>query len=1227
MRNFTLSQSKLLRLISLVLLLFVTSQTRAQFPYSQSFKNSTAPGVSFGGSPSAFLTGGFGPKDGYTDLDGSGYLRLTNRDGSQKGIVYSDIYSFPSAYGMTISFEYYTHSGNGADGIAFILFDATATATAGAFGGSLGYAQRNQETGFSKGYLGIGIDEYGNFSANNEGKSGGASGGVLPSNITLRGAGSDLKGYDHLISVQTTALASSFNVAGGNRNATNSSIAGFRKMEVVLKPRTGGGFFIDVYLTHGSARDLIINNYEYKTTAPPNLKFAISSSTGGSNNFHEIRNLNITVDPATLLTPIANADSFEGCIGLAATSGDITANDNGAVNTMGTINKSSVDLDPATSGIQTTKTVSGQGVFTYDSTTGKVTFTPIDNTIVGPVTINYTFDDSYGKTSNSSTITYKAYAPITNNSISPGTSSFCDNIARSIVITGAAATDGKGSNITYRWESSSNNITFGTISGATNQNYTTPSINTTMYYRRIASISTCSNVSNVASVVYGGASAPTATAATAITCNSFTANWNTVPNATSYGLEVSTNSDFSNHLPGYNGSSLTTSNSYNVSGLISGQTYYLKVWSHNTCGAGLTSSNVITVVVGNGSVAGTVSSAQTICSGTSPQDLTLTGYTGTIQWQSSINNSAFNNINGATAAVLTSAQMGALTTNTYYRAVVKSGSCTEANSTSVLITISPVPSLASVSQPAAACAGSPARMKLTGLLPGSTSTITYSIDGVAQTPITGIAADVSGEGFFETAVLTAANNGKTLRVISVTTTSATPNCTSTVNRDVTLNVNAYSVGGTVASVPAICAGSSPANLVLSSNTGSVLRWQKSTDAGFSTFTDINITSTTLTSAAAGNLTANTYFRAVVQNGVCSAVFSDVVLVTVNALPIAYNVTGAGSYCSGGSGRAVGLSNSQTGVNYQLKLNGTDTGSPVAGNGNAITFGTKTAAGTYTVKAVNATTSCSSTMTGSAEITIDTFPGNANNTTSTAAICSTDTKTLSATPAGGTWSVVLGGGTISGTTYTPAAVTANTNVTIKYTVAANGSCASTNSDVTFTVNPFAGTASNTTSTASICSTDTKTLSATPAGGTWSVVLGGGTISGTTYTPAAVTTDTNVTIKYTVAANGSCASTNSDVSFTVNPFAGTASNTTSTAAICSTDTKTLSATPAGGTWSVVLGGGTISGTTYTPAAVTTDTNVTIKYTVAANGSCASTNSDVSFTVNPFAGTASNTTSTAA
>ena len=47
-------------------------------------------------------------------------------------------------------------------------------------------------------------------------------------------------------------------------------------------------------------------------------------------------------------------------------------------------------------------------------------------------------------------------------------------------------------------------------------------------------------------------------------------------------------------------------------------------------------------------------------------------------------------------------------------------------------------------------------------------------------------------------------------------------------------------------------------------------------------------------------------------------------------------------------------------------------------------------------------------------------------------------------------IVSGGGTISGTTYTPDDISTNTDVTIRYTIAADGSCAESTADVTFTV---------------------------------------------------------------------------------------------------------------------------------------------------------------------------------
>jgi hypothetical protein len=105
-------------------------------------------------------------------------------------------------------------------------------------------------------------------------------------------------------------------------------------------------------------------------------------------------------------------------------------------------------------------------------------------------------------------------------------------------------------------------------------------------------------------------------------------------------------------------------------------------------------------------------------------------------------------------------------------------------------------------------------------------------------------------------------------------------------------------------------------------------------------------------------------------GISSALTLDI---TVNTLPTAYNVTGGGGYCSGSSGAAVGLSGSQSGVNYQLKTGGVNTGSPVAGTGSAISFGNQVTVGDYTVSATNTTTFCTNAMAGNVTISIDTLP--------------------------------------------------------------------------------------------------------------------------------------------------------------------------------------------------------------------------------------------------------------
>ncbi|MEI6576041.1 MAG: hypothetical protein WCO63_07695 [Bacteroidota bacterium] len=84
--------------------------------------------------------------------------------------------------------------------------------------------------------------------------------------------------------------------------------------------------------------------------------------------------------------------------------------------------------------------------------------------------------------------------------------------------------------------------------------------------------------------------------------------------------------------------------------------------------------------------AGTAASDQSVCSGNTPSDLSLSGSSGTIQWQVSSDGNTWSGISGATSTPLTSVQIGALSASRYYRAAVTSGSST-AYSNVITITV------------------------------------------------------------------------------------------------------------------------------------------------------------------------------------------------------------------------------------------------------------------------------------------------------------------------------------------------------------------------------------------------------------------------------------------------------------------------------------------------------------------------------------------------------------
>jgi len=110
----------------------------------------------------------------------------------------------------------------------------------------------------------------------------------------------------------------------------------------------------------------------------------------------------------------------------------------------------------------------------------------------------------------------------------------------------------------------------------------------------------------------------------------------------------------------------------------------------------------------------------------------------------------------------------------------------------------------------------------------------------------------------------------------------------------------------------------------------------------------------------------------VVSGTCSPpATSGATTLTVNPLPALFNVTGGGAFCAS-NGVAVGLDGSQSGVNYQLQVDGNPTGTPVTGTGIALSFGNQTNAGNYTAVGIDATTGCTNTMNGSATATTDPF---------------------------------------------------------------------------------------------------------------------------------------------------------------------------------------------------------------------------------------------------------------
>ncbi|ASI95351.1 DUF6701 domain-containing protein [Vibrio rotiferianus] len=243
------------------------------------------------------------------EIRGNKFRLNANRQRQATASAYNYIFPSDQNY-LEIEFEHYAYGGgySGGDGIALVISDANVPPKTGAFGGPLGYGMKLKEyhggevssdvEGFAGGWLGIGIDEYGNFYQ--EGGETRPNGTGKPDNVGIRGSGSQdnqgkwLKGYGYVKGKQ-------FSSSIDNHNDLH-------RYKITLNSRDGQHMMLKVERSVNRGEwNTVISDFDVRTEghfsqAPTNFRLSVTASTGAATNLHEIDNFKVCADKYSRLT-------------------------------------------------------------------------------------------------------------------------------------------------------------------------------------------------------------------------------------------------------------------------------------------------------------------------------------------------------------------------------------------------------------------------------------------------------------------------------------------------------------------------------------------------------------------------------------------------------------------------------------------------------------------------------------------------------------------------------------------------------------------------------------------------------------------------------------------------------------------------------------------------------------------------------------------------------------
>jgi PKD repeat protein len=642
-----------------------------------------------------------------------------------------------------------------------------------------------------------------------------------------------------------------------------------------------------------------------------------------------------SVSPFSTWTPITNTAATYTSGALSATTqfravvqSGSCATANSATTTV-TVNPASVG--GTVTGGTTICTGSTSGLLTLAGHTGTIvrwessvspfsTWTPITNTAAtytsGALSATTQFravvQSGSCATANSATTTVTVSPATVGGTVTGGTTICTGSTSGLLTLAGHTGT-------IVRWESSVSPFSTWVPITNTAATYTSGALSATTQFRAVVQSGSCSTANSATTTVtispatVGGS----VTGGTSI-CSGSTSGLLTLAGHTGTIVRwESSVSPFSTWTPIANTAATYTS------GALSATTQFRAVVQSGSCATA--NSATTTVTVDPASVGGSLSAGVTqIFLGQTTGTITLSGITGTVvKWQKRLGAAAWTDI---TNTALTYSETPNAVGFWEYRAVVQSGSCSVANSATVIIEVLASSAGAVTGGNTPICLGTATgTMTLGGYTgtivkwqkrvnTGSWTDITNTATTYSETPATAGTWEYRG----------VVNNGSDLY-----------------SAPVTIEVNALTVAGSVTGGVAICSGSTSGLLTLAGHTGTIVRWESSVSP-FSTWTPISNTAATYTSGA---LIQTTQFRAVVQNGSCSALNSTSTTVTVSPTTVPGTVGSDAIVCTGSTSGLLTLTG-HTGaiVRWESSVSPFSTWTPI----------TNTVA-TYTSSALSATT--------------------------------------------------------------------------------------------------------------------------------------------------------------------------------------------------------------------------------------------------------------------------------